>query len=82
MARALLLKPRILFITPDFEQISTYKRRLTYQEVLNKNNKWTLLFFTQRYYKGDFDRMVMLERSILKELPTDNDLLKEIENYG
>lgn len=82
MARALLLKPRILFVTPDYEQISTYKRKLIYSELLSPKNKWTLLFFTQRYYKGSFDRMVMLERSSLRELPTDNDLLKEIENYG
>lgn len=82
LARALLLKPRILFITPDYEQISSYKRKLIYKELLSTNSKWTLLFFTQRYYKGDFDRMIMLERSNLKELPTDNDLLKEIENYG
>lgn len=82
VARALLLRPRILFITPDFEQISSYKRKLIYKELLSKKNKWTLLFFTQRYYKGEFDRMVMLERSNLKELRTDNDLLTEIENYG
>lgn len=82
MARAILLKPKILFITPDFEQISSYKRKLIYAELLSKSNKWTLLFFTQRYYKGEYDRMVMLERANLKELATDNDLLKEIENYG
>ena len=82
IARALLLKPRILFVTPDYEQISTYKRKLIYQELLDHKNKWTLLFFTQRYYKGNFDRMVMLERSNMKELPSENDLLKEIENYG
>lgn len=82
IARALLLKPRILLVTPDYEQISTYKRKLIYEELLSQDKKWTLLFFTQRYYKGNFDRMVMLERASLKELPKDSDLLKEIENYG
>ncbi|MES2527698.1 MAG: hypothetical protein V4598_11450 [Bdellovibrionota bacterium] len=80
IARALLLKPRILFVTPDYEQISTYKRKLIYKELLS--NKWTLLFFTQRFYKGNFDRTVMLERSALQELKTESELLKEIENYG
>ncbi len=82
LARALLLRPRILLVTPDYEQISSYKRKLIYNELLSKDNKWTLLFFTQRYYKGNFDRMVMLERASLKELSKDSDLLKEIENYG
>lgn len=82
VARALILKPRILFVTPDYELISSYKRKLIYNELLDHRNKWTLLFFTQRFYKGNFDRMAMLERSNLKELSGENDLLKEIENYG
>lgn len=82
MGRALLLKPRILLVTPDFEQISTFKRKLVYKEILAKENPWTLLFFTQRYYKGDFDRYSMFERSSMKELQGQADLLKEIENYG
>jgi len=82
VARAILLKPRILMVTPDFEQISTFKRKLVYNELLNKDNKWTLLFFTQRFYKGDFDKQVVFERSKMKELKDSSDLLKEIENYG
>jgi hypothetical protein len=69
-------------VTPDYEQISTYKRKLIYEELLSQESKWTLLFFTQRYYKGNFDRMVVLERSSLKELASENELLKEIENDG
>ena len=80
MARALLNRPKILFVTPDFEQISTYKRKLIFQELLDKNNPWTLLFFTQRFYRGPFDRHVMLERSSLKELAGESEMLKEIEN--
>jgi putative ABC transport system ATP-binding protein len=82
VARAILLKPRIFLVTPDFEQISTFKRKLVYQELLKKENVWTLLFFTQRFYKGDFERYSMLERSQMKELNGTADLLKEIENYG
>jgi putative ABC transport system ATP-binding protein len=82
VARALLLKPKILLVTPDFEQISTYKRKLIYNELLDTTNEWTLLFFTQRFYKGDFDRYTVLERSQMKELHGTQDLLKEIENYG
>lgn len=82
VARALLLKPRIILVTPDFEQISTFKRKLVYKELLDKKNEWTLLFFTQRFYKGDFDRYTMLERSQMKELDGSSELLKEIENYG
>ena len=82
IARAILLKPRILLVTPDFEQISTYKRKLVYQELLSRENPWTLLFFTQRFYKGSYDRYSMLERASMKELNGSEDLLKEIENYG
>lgn len=82
VARALYAKPRILMVTPDFEQISTFKRKLVYQELMDKKHGWTLLFFTQRYYRGSFDRFVTLERSTLKDLNGENELLKEIENYG
>ncbi len=82
VARALLLKPRILLVTPDFEQISTFKRRLVFSELLDKSQGWTLLFFTQRYYQGDFESYRMLERSMMTELTGPADLLKEIENYG
>jgi putative ABC transport system ATP-binding protein len=82
IARALLLKPRILLVTPDFEQISTFKRKIIFSELLNQSHHWTLLFFTQRFYKGDFDRYCMFERSKMTELSGSSDLLKEIENYG
>jgi putative ABC transport system ATP-binding protein len=82
MARALILKPRILFVTPDFEQISTFKRKLVFNELMSKENKWMLLFFTQRYYVGDFDRYVVFSRSSLEELSGQQDFLKEIEKHG
>lgn len=82
VARALLLKPRILMVTPDYEQISSYKRKLIFNELLSKSHDWTLLFFTQRYYKGDFDSYRVLERQRMTELGGPSDLLKEIENYG
>lgn len=82
IARALLLKPKILVVTPDFEQISTFKRKLVFQELTNKENEWTLLFFTQRFYKGNFDRYSVFERQALKELSGSTELLQEIESYG
>jgi putative ABC transport system ATP-binding protein len=82
IAKAILLKPRILMVTPDFEQISTIKRKLIFPELLDKSQPWTLLFFTQRYYKGNFDSYRIFERSRMTELKGASDLLKEIENYG
>lgn len=79
-ARAILLRPKILLVTPDFEQISTFKRRIIYQEFLSADAPWTLLFFTQRYYKGPFDRYLAFSRSTMAELAGEQDLLKEIEN--
>lgn len=81
-ARAILAQPKILFVTPDFEQISGYKRKLIFSEIIDKEKPWTLLFFTQRYYKGHFDRFLTLERSAVKELKGQADLLKEIESHG
>lgn len=82
IARAILLSPKILMVTPDFEQISSYKRKLIYQELLDRKHHWTLLFFTQRYYKGDFDRYTVFERSSMRDIKGQSELLKEIENYG
>jgi putative ABC transport system ATP-binding protein len=82
VAKALLLKPRILFVTTDFEQISTYKRKLVYDELLSRENPWTLLFFTQRLYRGNFDRFSVIERAQFRELKDQSELLKEIENHG
>ncbi|WPU64646.1 ABC transporter ATP-binding protein [Peredibacter starrii] len=81
-ARALLLKPKILLVTPDFEQISTFKRKLVYKELVDRKHDWTLLFFTQRFYKGDFDRYTVFERSSMRDIKGESELLKEIENYG
>lgn len=81
-ARAFIMEPKILFVTPDFEQISTFKRTKIFKELLGKNHNWTLLFFTQRYYKGDFDQYVVFQRSELKTLANQQELLKEIEAYG
>lgn len=82
VARAILLKPRILLVTPDFEQISTFKRKLIFNELLKKEHDWMLLFFTQRFYKAEFDSYRMFERSKMIDLNGPSDLLKEIENYG
>lgn len=82
VARAILLNPKILMVTPDFEQISTFKRKLVFKELMNREQQWTLLFFTQRYHRGDFDQMVVLERANMRILSSESDILKEIENYG
>jgi putative ABC transport system ATP-binding protein len=82
IAKAILMKTKILMVTPDYEQISSYKRKLIFNELISKNRSWTLLFFTQRYYKGEFDRFCVLERSSMRELSDQPDLLKEIETYG
>lgn len=82
VARAILQQPKILMVTPDFEQISTFKRHLVFNEITSKKTQWTLLFFTQRYYRGNFDRYMMLERSKTKDLDGQSEYLKEIENYG
>ncbi len=82
LARAILLQPKILLVTTDFEQISTFKRKLAYTELLNREHQWTLLFFTQRFYRGDFDRISVLQREQLRDLKNDSELLKEIESHG
>jgi ABC-type multidrug transport system fused ATPase/permease subunit len=82
VARSILIKPKIVFVTTDFEQISSYKRKLIYKEIISRQNKWTLLFFTQRFYKGDFDRFTVFERSVMKNLADEAELLKEIETHG
>lgn len=82
VARAILLQPKILMVTPDYEQISTYKRKLVFNELIGSKNSWTLLFFTQRFYKAKFDRYTVFERASMRELSGESELLKEIESYG
>ncbi len=82
VARAIFMRPKILLVTPDFEQISSHKRKLVFSEITSGESPWTLLFFTQRFYRGAFDRTVMFERANLKELSNESELLKEIENHG
>ena len=77
-----VMKPKILIVTPDFEQVSTFKRKLIYKELTQRQSPWTLLFFTQRFYKGDYDRYAVFERSTLRDLSGESELLKEIETYG
>lgn len=76
------MKPKIFLVTPDFEQISTYKRKLIFNELLNPEHGWTLLFCTQRYYVGNFDSFSSLSRSEMKVLKGQQEFLKEIENHG
>ena len=82
IGRAILLQPKILLVTPDYEQISSYKRKIIYSELIGTHNPWTLLFFTQRFYKANFDRYTVFERSEMRELSGEAELLKEIEVYG
>lgn len=63
VARAFLTRPRILFVTPDFEQISSYKRPMVFSHLLDPSYPWTLLFFTQRVEEGDFDLRASIDRN-------------------
>ncbi|MFY7994197.1 MAG: hypothetical protein ACOVP4_12950 [Bacteriovoracaceae bacterium] len=80
VARAIIMKPKILLVTPDFEQISSYKRKLIFTELLKPEHGWTLLFFTQRYYVGSFDNFFSFSRIEMRKLSDQQEFLKEIEN--
>lgn len=82
VARAILNKPKVLFMTPDFEQISSYKRRKVLKEILDPSHGWTLLFFTQKHYTADFDLFTYLNRDGLHSIADNEALLKEIENHA
>ena len=82
VARAIIMKPKILLVTPDFEQISSFKRKLIFTELLKPEHGWTLLFFTQRYYVGNFDNFFAFSRSEMRKLSDQQEFLKEIENNG
>ena len=82
VARAIIFKPKILLVTRDFEQISSFKRKLIFTELLKPEHGWTLLFFTQRYYVGNFDNFFAFSRSEMRKLSDQQEFLKEIENNG
>lgn len=82
VARAILSKPKILLMTPDFEQISSYKRRKVLKELMDPSYGWTLLFFTQKQYTADFDVFTYLNRDGLHQISDSEALLKEIESHA
>lgn len=81
VARAILHRPKILFVTPDFEQISSYKRSRVIKEILNPQYGWTLLFFSQKHYDFEFDVFTYLNRTGLHQINDSEALIKEIENH-
>lgn len=81
VARAILNKPKLLFMTPDFEQISSYKRRKVLKEIMDPSYGWTLLFFTQKQYTADFDLFTYLNRDGLQQISDNDALIKEIEDH-
>lgn len=80
--RSLLSPPRILIVTPDFEQISSYKRRRIFRELLSPDKAWTLLFFTQRTYAGEFDQRYALNRNELRPLSPGEEISEEVESHA
>lgn len=81
MARAILVKPKMLFVTPDFEMLSTFKRRMVMKELLNPKYEWTMMFFTQKMYEGNFDYYTTLDRDGLHIVNDSKKLQEEIEAY-
>ncbi|MFZ4715751.1 MAG: ATP-binding cassette domain-containing protein [Bacteriovoracaceae bacterium] len=78
VAKAILLKPRIVIVTTDFEHISTEKRMKCLKVLTDKSSSWTLLFFSQKNQKDKFDHYYALSRDKLKTFPTKDELLKEL----
>lgn len=81
VARALLVRPKVLFVTPDFEQLSSFKRKVVLQELLNPEYEWTMLFFTQKMYQGNFDIYTYLDRDGLHSIPNTLQLQEEMKDY-
>jgi putative ABC transport system ATP-binding protein len=81
-AKVLLERPKIIFVSPDFEQISDFKRRAIIDVLTDQDAPWTLIFFSQRLQRDLFPEMYSLRRSYLKKLTDRNELLKEIATYA
>lgn len=82
IARAILNKPELIMVTPDFEQISSFKRKLCFKVLLNPDAPWKVLFFSQKFYTEGFDKFYSFDRKGLHPLSNASELLKEIEENG
>ena len=82
IARAMIIRPELILITPDFEQISTFKRRLCLEVLLDSHSPWKVMFFSQKFYKEGFDQYYSLDRQGVHPYADATELLKEIELNG
>lgn len=75
IARAMLNQPKILLVTPDFEQISHETRRRVFKALLDPAHGWTILFFSQKVHDTDFDMYTYLDRNGMHTVTDMNDLV-------
>lgn len=81
VARALIMGPALVLVTSDFDKMSHEKRRSVKRALLDRSRHWTVLFFSQRVLKGDFDRYLSLERSGAVELAGVEAVMREVEQH-
>lgn len=82
LAKAMILRPELILVTPDFEQISTFKRRLCLEILLDNQSPWKVMFFSQKFYSEGFEQYYRLDRQGLQPYENTSELLKEIESNG
>jgi putative ABC transport system ATP-binding protein len=80
VARTILMKPKMVIVTSDFEFISTAKRMKCLDVLTQENAPWTLLFFSQKSQKDVFKDYYSISRNELKKLNDRNELLKELSH--
>lgn len=82
IARAMITRPELVLVTPDFEQISSFKRKLCLEVLVDSQSPWKVMFFSQKFYKEGFDHFYSLDRQGLHPYANAAELLKEIEING
>lgn len=78
VAKAILMKPALLYVTPDFEQISSFKRKKVLKELVSPKNSWTLMFFSQKNYGSIFNVFYSLGRDGLRPISDEKQLREEM----
>lgn len=78
LARALIQRPGLVIVTPDFDKLSPVRRSRALDVLLDRSRAWTVIFLVQQPLDGVFDRYLVLDRGEAREFATEAQLFAQV----
>lgn len=78
LARALVQRPGLVIVTPDFDKLSPVRRSRALEVLLDRAREWTVIFLVQQPLDGVFDRYLLLDRTEALEFPGEAQLFAKV----